>query len=415
MAELRIEGGRRLFGEISVQGAKNSALPLLAAAFCVPAGCSLFNVPALSDVDATIAILRHLGCAVRRRGSQVSVDASTPQRCTIPPGLMRELRSSIFLLGPLLARFGRAEIYMPGGCKIGARPIDLHLSAMESLGAHIRRTEEKIILRMPHGLRGADIHLRFPSVGATENIIMAAACAKGDTTLFGAAREPEITDLACFLNRCGAKISGAGTGIITISGIRRLHGCSYHVMPDRIVAGSCLSAAAVTGGELLLRGVEHTHLAPVLPVFRRMGCRVTAVNDAMHLLAPRRLSPFGELSTAPYPGFPTDSQAAFLAMSCTASGESFITENIFESRFKQARELAKMGAQISIRGRRARILGVPRLHGAVVRSMDLRGGAALAVAALGASGETTITNAELIARGWEDIGGTLRRLGASVK
>ncbi|MDR3344912.1 MAG: UDP-N-acetylglucosamine 1-carboxyvinyltransferase [Oscillospiraceae bacterium] len=412
MAELTINGRRRLTGELSVQGAKNSALPLLAATFCVPAKCLLQNVPALSDVSATLAILRHLGCTARRNGETVAVDATSPVRYTIPESLMRELRSSIFLLGPLLARFGRAEIFAPGGCDIGARPIDLHLAAMERMGAVIRKADDKITMRVPHGLHGAEINLRFPSVGATENILMAAACARGTTHLHGAAREPEIVDLAEFLNRCGAKIRGAGESLVVIEGVRRLHGCSYRVMPDRIIAGSCLSAAAVTGGEILLRGVDHAHLAPILPAFRRMGCRITAVNDALHLRAPRRLTPFSTLVTAPYPGFPTDSQAAFLAMACTASGVSRIEETIFESRFRQAREFSKMGAHIVLRGRRAEIYGVPRLHGARVEAMDLRGGAALAVAALCAEGQTTITRAELIARGWEDITGTLRRIGA---
>ncbi|MDR1409194.1 MAG: UDP-N-acetylglucosamine 1-carboxyvinyltransferase [Oscillospiraceae bacterium] len=414
MAELTVTGGRRLMGEITVQGAKNSALPLLAATFCIPAKCTLQNMPALSDVSATLSILRHLGCTARREGQSITIDATTPARYIIPESLMRELRSSIFLLGPLLARFGRAEIFAPGGCNIGARPIDLHLAAMKQMGATIRQTDEKIILRVPRGLHGADINLRFPSVGATENIIMAAAIARGTTQLHGAAREPEIVDLADFLNRCGAKISGAGKSDIVIEGVRRLHGCTYQVMPDRIIASSCLSAAALTGGEILLRGVNHAHLAPVLPAFRRMGCRVTAVNDALHLYAPRRLVPFGALVTAPYPGFPTDSQSAFLAMACTASGVSRIKETIFESRFHQAREFAKMGAHIAIRGSQAEIYGVPRLHGARVKAMDLRGGAALAVAALGAHGQTTVTCAELIDRGWEDIAGTLRRIGANI-
>ncbi|MDR0883667.1 MAG: UDP-N-acetylglucosamine 1-carboxyvinyltransferase [Oscillospiraceae bacterium] len=411
MAELMIKGGQRLLGEFTVQGAKNSALPLLAACFCVSGQCVLTGVPRLSDVGATVEILRHLGCSVRWEGHTVVVNARAPRSYKIPSQLMQALRSSIFLLGPLLARLGMAEISEPGGCPIGARPIDLHLQAMEQMGARIHYGEEKITLRTPKGLHGATIRLHFPSVGATENILMAAATAHGKTQLIGAAREPEIVDLARFLNACGAKIHGAGTNEITIEGVRRLDGCTYQVMPDRIIAGSTLAAAAVTGGEVLLRGVVHEHLAPILPPLRRMGCRITPVNDTLHLRAPRRLQSFGTLITAPYPGFPTDAQAAFLALACTATGTSHIEETIFERRFRQVRAFSKMGAHIRLKDTRATIYGVPRLHGARVEAMDLRGGAALVVAALAAEGNTTITHAELIDRGWENVSQVIGRGG----
>ncbi|MCL2023233.1 MAG: UDP-N-acetylglucosamine 1-carboxyvinyltransferase [Oscillospiraceae bacterium] len=404
MKTLIIHGGRCVRGEMRAQGAKNSALPLLAASLCVQGKCLFKNMPALSDIDTSLEILRHAGVKVQRDSSQkiIATDAAAPRRYIIPESLMRKIRSSIFLLAPLLARFGRAEICAPGGCDIGARPIDLHLYAMEKLGAVYRQEGDFLRFHVPRGLVGADIALRFPSVGATENVLMAAACARGTTRLSGAAREPEIVDLACFLNRCGARIRGAGESEIIVEGVPRLWGCEYSVMPDRIIAASYLAAAANTGGEMLVRDIVHSHLAPVLPVFSAMGCRVAPVGDSgIHLQAPRRLSSFGSIVTAPFPGFPTDCQSAFLALSCTARGTAHIREDIFESRFKQAGEFEKMGAYIRVRGKDAYIHGVTQLRGATVQAMDLRGGAALVIAALAAAGTTRIEQAHLIERGWE--------------
>lgn len=415
MEEIIIEGGRRLEGEINIQGSKNSALPILAATASAQGTCIIHNCPRLTDVDAAIKILKYLGCSVFRKDSSVIVNASGITRSDIPEKLMHEMRSSIVFLGPLLSRFGKAEISAPGGCEIGLRPIDLHIAAMNSFGVTI--TEEQGCLHCSSSgrLKGTKINLSFPSVGATENIMIAAATASGTTVVFNAAREPEISNLALFLNSCGAKIKGFGEGIIQIEGVQKLHGCEHTVISDRIVASTFMTAAAVTGGRIVLNDIVSSHLNPVIPVFEDAGCLIEQRRCSMEIVAPKRLLPFRTVRTMPYPGFPTDSQATVMSMACIARGTSMIIENIFESRYKHVTELIRLGANIEVEGRAAVIKGVPYLTGARVVSPDLRGGAALVTAGLSARGETRIGNVHLIDRGCQDLEKNLSALGAKIK
>lgn len=410
----RITGGASLSGETSVQGAKNSALPILAASVLSGGECRIGNCPALSDVEATLRILEALGCETRREGADVFVDAAGASGSEIPDGLMREMRSSVIFLGAVLAKTGLVRLGNPGGCEIGLRPIDLHLEAMEKLGAWVTDEAGRIECSAPEGLTGAKITLSFPSVGATENVMIAAATAKGETLLVNAAREPEISDLADFLNRMGARIAGAGEGVIRITGVKSLHPAAHSVIPDRIVAGTLLAAAAATGGEITLRRVIPAHLEPVLAVLEQTGCVVSIRGDAIRLSAPERLKSVKTVRTMPYPGFPTDFQAPLTAALLRASGTSVVIETIFESRFKYIGELVRFGAKVSVEGRTAVIHGVPRLSAADVQTPDLRGGAALVLAALQAQGGSRISGVHLIERGYENLPATLRSLGADV-
>lgn len=419
MASFLIRGGRRLEGEHSLQGAKNSALPILAAAAATGGVCRIRRCPALTDVDATLNILRCLGCGVVRQGDTVTVDASGLSRAQIPDELMQEMRSSIIFLGPLLAALGCAELSAPGGCEIGKRPIDFHLDAMRALGVEIRQEGGRLFFRAERGLRGARIALPFPSVGATENLMIAAARAKGATTLANAAREPEILDLAAFLAACGAKILGAGSSTLVIEGVQKLHGAEHTVIPDRIAAATYLSAAAITGGALLLREARPGHMRAFLAALERAGCSLQSPPDALYLKAPARLRHFPPLITRPYPGFPTDAQANILALASAAEGTSRITETIFENRFRHADELRRMGARILVleggSGKREAVIeGVPGLHGARVDACDLRAGASLVVAGLCAEGETRVCDIRHIDRGCERLEEGLRALGADI-
>ena len=361
-----VRGGNRLCGELTVQGAKNSTLPLLAAALLCEGETVLHNCPALSDVHTAVTILRRLGCRCTHTGDTLTVCADGMTRCDIPHSLMREMRSSIVFLGAILSRCGEARLSFPGGCELGPRPIDLHLEA----------------------LRGGFVSLAFPSVGATENLLLAAARAKGTTVLTNAAREPEIEDLAGYLNRCGAHIHGAGESCIVIEGVPHLYGSTYTVMPDRIAAATYMAAAAVTGGTVLLRDVNSEHLLPVLSAFESTGCAVMQSGSELLLRAPQRLKPVRHVRTMPYPGFPTDAQAPVMTMAAVGDGTSIFVENIFESRYKHAGELNRLGAKIKLEGKVAVIEGVPQLSGAPVSAEDLRGGAALVIAGLAAQGET---------------------------
>ena len=408
---LMIEGGRRLSGELTVQGAKNSVLPILAA--CILSGdvCVLQRCPHLEDVDTSIDILRHLGCAVRWNGPDLEVDSSTLTRWDIPDRLMRRMRSSVVFLGAILARCGQAELSYPGGCAIGARPIDLHLSALRTLGACIREEGGSLDCTAP-GLTGAEIVLSIPSVGATENAMLAAVGASGVTTISNAAREPEVVDLQNFLNACGARVSGAGSSAVSIEGGQDLHGCTYRVMPDRIAAATYLCAAASAGGDIYLRGAEEGHLSTVTAALREAGCTVTADSGGIRALCRERLRAVGPVQTAPYPGFPTDAQAVLMAALLRSRGATVFEENIFENRYRHVDELIRMGASIRVSGRVAVVTGVERLHSAPVRCTDLRGGAALCVAALAAEGETRVSQICHIARGYEALARDLRALGA---
>ncbi|MGN0567550.1 MAG: UDP-N-acetylglucosamine 1-carboxyvinyltransferase [Acutalibacteraceae bacterium] len=411
---IRITGSKKLEGEVQLQGSKNSALPILAACVSVNGISVIHNCPSLTDVDAAVKILEYLGCRVTRRESALVIDSSDIKRSDIPQHLMHEMRSSIVFLAPLLSRFGSACVSTPGGCEIGLRPIDLHLNAMRKMGAVIEEESGILSCSCPNGLSGAKIVLSFPSVGATENIMIAAATAKGTTVLVNAAREPEIRDLAVYLNSCGAKIKGAGEGTIVIEGVESLHGTEHSVIPDRIVASTFMAAAAATGGKVLIKGVVPSHITPVISAFEEAGCRVDSGASRLYICAPKRLGRVQNIRTMPYPGFPTDSQAIVMAMLCTADGTSMLIENIFENRFRHVQELRKLGAKIDVEGRVAVVEGVESLKAAHVYAPDLRGGAALIVAGLAAQGVTEIENVRLIDRGWQDIEKSLSALGADI-
>ena len=415
MSKLYITGRKRLGGGVRLQGAKNSALPLLAATVLARGESVLYNCPLLSDTEASLRILRWLGCKAQRSDGTVLVKNDGITRHDIPDALMRQTRGSIMFLGAVLARQGRARLSLPGGCAIGQRPIDLHLKALRRLGAVIKERRGILDCRAPHGLRGADITLPFPSVGATEDIILAACTASGVTTVTNAAREPEISDLADYLNRCGARIRGAGESVIVIDGVRELHGCAHAVIPDRIVAATLIACAAVTGSAITLKGVIHSHLAAVLPVFEDAGCVFAARENELKITAPERLRSMRIVRTMPYPGFPTDAQAPLLAAAAVADGTTVLIENIFENRYRHAAELARMGADVKTEGKFAVGEGVPRLYGAAVEAADLRGAAALVAAGLCAEGKTELGGVRYLDRGYESFEQVLSALGADVK
>lgn len=415
MSKLRISGPCRLSGELQVHGAKNSALPILAASLLCKAPCRLTNCPHLSDVDTAVSILRELGCQASFSQGVVEVDPTAADTCTIPDALMREMRSSIIFLGAIIGRMGEAMMSFPGGCELGPRPIDLHLQALRRLGAQIREDHGRLSCTAPGGLHGAEITLAFPSVGATENVLIAASTAQGTTILENAAREPEIEDLAGFLNACGARVAGAGGSTVRIDGVPSLGGCSYRVIPDRIAGATYLAAAAATGSRLTLRGVIPRHLSPVLLVFEEAGCVFRTVGDTLEIQPPPRLNRVHSVRTMPYPGFPTDAQAPVMAMETLAHGTSIFVENIFEERYKHVGELLRMGAHIRVDGRVAVVEGVRQLFGAPVEAADLRGGAALVVAGLAAQGQTVVTGVHHIDRGYERIEQALSALGAQVE
>lgn len=414
MDRLIIRGGRRLAGEVPIHGAKNSALPLLAATLLARGECEIHNCPRLSDVRASLSILRHLGCRVEQQDDVVTVDAAAPIRADIPDSLMREMRSSIVFLGAILARCGQADLTYPGGCELGPRPIDLHLAALRRLGASIEESHGHICCRAPEGLSGGDITLAFPSVGATENILLAACTAAGTTVLRHAAREPEIQDLCDFLNACGARITAAEAGVLIIEGVPRLHGCRYTVLPDRIEAATYLAAAAVTGSALTLRHCCPAHVAPVFLPLEESGCTVRAGTDTISIAAPAVLRPMGTVRTMPYPGFPTDAAAPLVAAACVAGGTSVFVESIFENRYRYVDELTRMGARIRVDGRVAVVEGSTTLQGAAVTCTDLRGGAALVVAALAANGETVISGLQHLDRGYEALDTCLAAAGGDI-
>ncbi|MCL2301113.1 MAG: UDP-N-acetylglucosamine 1-carboxyvinyltransferase [Firmicutes bacterium] len=415
MSSFVIQGGARLEGEHTVQGAKNSALPILAAAVAARGECVLHGCPDLSDVRATLTILESLGCAVRRQGGALVVDSSCLCRCEIPERLMREMRSSIVFLGPLLSAMGCANLSAPGGCDIGERPIDLHLETMRALGVRVIEENGRLRCDARAGLRGARCSLHFPSVGATENLMIAASTAKGVTVLTNAAREPEIADLAAFLNACGAKIYGAGEGALVVEGVERLHGAEHTVIPDRITAVTFLTAAALTGGEILLRGARPSHMDAMLSVLEQSGCRLCRPGgDTLYLRMQGRPRRLPTIRTMPYPGFPTDAQALFMVLAALAEGASIITETIFENRFRHVAQLRRMGAFIRVEGRVAVVEGRRFLQGARVEACDLRAGAALVLAGLAAEGETRVRKIEHVDRGCEHFEGDLALLGANI-
>ena len=413
MAYLTIEGGRPLHGRIPVQCAKNSVLPVLAATVLAGDTCRLTACPHLSDVETAAEILRHLGCQAQWDGGDLLVDTTHITRWDIPEALMRRMRSSVIFLGAILSRCGQAELSYPGGCELGPRPIDLHLTALRTLGADITELGGSLLCRAAH-LQGADIVLTLPSVGATENAILAACGAEGVTVISNAAREPEIVDLQDFLQKLGVTIHGAGTSSITVQGCGTLHGCTHRCIGDRIVAATYLCAAAGSGGEITLEGINYRHLATVTTALHQAGCRLQCENDTITLESDGHLRAVAPVRTSPYPGFPTDAQALLMAALLRSEGATMFVENMFESRYRHVPELLRMGADIRLEGRVAVVCGVPELHAAAVRSTDLRGGAALAVAALQAQGTTQIHDIHHIQRGYEDLAGDLRSLGAEI-
>ena len=409
-----IDGGRRLAGSIALQSAKNSVLPLLAASILTEKRVVIRDAPNISDVACMAQILRELGATVRFSGENVTIDSADACCHEIPSSLTRELRSSVFMLGSLLSRFGRALIAYPGGCDIGLRPIDLHLSALKRLGVTISERDGFIFCECAK-LRGAEILLDFPSVGATENILLAAVKAEGRTVLTGAAKEPEIVDLQNFLNAMGAKVAGAGTDVIEIEGVKELHGATYRPMKDRIEAGTFLFAAAACGGEVEVVGVTPENIRLLLHKLRENGCKIHTKNDKIRIESRGRLKCNRRIETMPFPGFPTDLQAQATALNASCSGCALIVENLFETRFKYVPELQKMGADIEVKGRTAFVRGVGRLHGASVTAGDLRGGAALVIAALGAEGISEVLDLSHIDRGYADFRIKLKKLGASIR
>ena len=415
MSELVISGGRPLSGELTVHGAKNSVLPILAACLLAGGEVALHNCPRLTDVDAALAILTHLGCKVRREGKSILVDPAGADGAHIPDGLMRSMRSSIIFLGAVLGRTGRVNLSYPGGCELGERPIDLHLAAVRALGAQVREGPEG--LTCAGRLRGCDVPLALPSVGATENAMLCAVCARGETSIINAAREPEIVELQAFLNALGARVQGAGSSVITVEGGHRLSGGEYAVMGDRIVAATLLSAAAAAGGEVRLFGADWRHVSTVTAALSQAGCTVGSGSDGvwLHRGPDTVLRGIPPIRTAPYPGFPTDAQPPLMAALSSGRGSTLFVENMFENRYRHVGELRRMGADITVEGRVALVQGALRLHGARVEAHDLRGGGALAVAALGAEGETTLSGLAHIDRGYEALEDMICRLGGQAR
>lgn len=414
MSVLKITGGRTLSGSVRVQGSKNSALPLLAASVLTE-GVSVFrNCPQLTDVQNAVAILRHIGCRVYADGGALYVDSSGPLRPDIPDELMREMRSSVIFLGPLLARCGETALCLPGGCELGPRPVDLHVLALRRLGAEITEIGDRLCCKAAR-LRGCRIDLPAVSVGATENAMLAAALAEGTTVISGAAREPEIVELQDYLRTAGAYVSGAGSSVIRVRGVKKLHGAEHCVMPDRIVAATWLCACASAGGAVSLYDVEPRHLEPVLLALRKMGCMVNAGEGFLRLERRKPLLSPGAIVTKPYPGFPTDAQPPMMAAALKAAGTTVIIETIFSGRYRHTEALRAMGADIRTAGKTAVIHGTERLTGTEVIASDLRGAAALLVAALAAEGETVIGGLRHLDRGYAEPEKILGELGAEVR
>ncbi len=409
-----VEGGTPLRGEIRVDGAKNATLPILAAAVLTEETVRLHDVPEITDVKHMADILTMLGCQVTRKNGDMTVTCADLHTWEMPDQLSKQIRSSIFLLGPILARFHKATVTFPGGCEIGLRPIDLHLSGLRCLGVKIEE-EGGLIHCDGSSMHAGEVHFDYPSVGATENVMMAAVLVPGITTIHNPAREPEIVDLQNFINAMGGCVRGAGGHAIEIEGVSRLHGTEWTPMPDRIVAGTLLAAAAVTGGEITLTNAPESDMVAVTAKLREMGCRIAEAPGRIALSAPQRLTAFGQLQTQPHPGFPTDMQVQMLALLAVSEGTGVITENVFENRFTHAGDLNRMGAHILCTGRTAVVRGVRELYGARVTARDLRGGAALVLAGLKAHGETHVEHAELIDRGYDHLERQLTELGANIR
>jgi len=414
MEKIVIEGGNKLTGEVVVSGAKNAVLPILAATVIGANESTIFNVPKLKDVEVMEKILISLGVNIKRIDNMMWIDSKPLNNIKIPEELVREMRSSIILMGAMLARTGEVVASFPGGCEIGPRPIDMHLKGLRELGAEIEESHGFIYAKAKE-LKGCEIQLDYPSVGATENIMLAATRAKGTTVIRNAAREPEIVDLQNYLNKAGAKVSGAGTSVVIIEGVNEFNDVSHNTMPDRIVAGTYMIASAITGGEIVVKNIVIDHLQAIIAKLKEAGCIIYNDNSSLKIIGPRKINSIEMIQTLPYPGFPTDMQAQMMALLTIANGTSIISETVFENRFKHAEELIRMGANIKIFGRVAVVKGVKELTGAKVSAKDLRGGASLILAGLAARGVTVVDNVFHVERGYENFHLELERLGANIK
>ena len=413
MSSYIIDGGNKLEGVVKISGSKNSSLPIIAATILNAGKTTLYNVPNIKDTQMMFKILEILGAKVEKKNGKIKIDTSKIERFEIPPDLMHKMRSSVILAGALIGRYRKAIFSYPGGCDIGSRPIDLHLKSFEKLGIIVNQSYGNIECTVEK-IKGDKIDLDFPSVGATENAILASVLGEGTTVITNAAREPEIIDLQNFLNKMGAKVIGAGTDEIQIKGVKQLKDISYNIMPDRIEAGSFLCFAAATKGNIILENVNATHITPIINKLEEAECKIDVEKNKIKLVAPKKLKAL-DVKTMPYPGFPTDMQSVFASMLTTAKGTSIIIENIFENRYKYTQELNKMGAKITVEGKSAVIRGTRKLYGTNVKATDLRGGAALVLAGLIAKGTTQIDNVDYILRGYENLDIKLNKIGASVK
>ncbi len=416
MNALSISGGKPLYGSARVQGAKNSVLPILAATILSGDPCVIRNCPSILDVEYTLRILRHLGCrAERDKEGNISVEATGMSGIEIPDCLMRKMRSSVIFMGSILSRTGEAVLSRPGGCDLGPRPIDLHLESLRQMGVEIHEEGGNIFCKAAE-LVGCEIPLRFPSVGATENIMLAAAKAQGHTRIINAAREPEIEDLQAFLNAMGARVSGAGSPIVKIEGVEELHGAEHSVIPDRIAAATLLSSVAAAGGDVLLKDVRTCDISAVLAALSDAGCIIGVEGaSSVRIRNSRRPRPMGHIRTAPHPGFPTDAQPVVMAVACIAEGMTVFREIMFEHRYNHVSELIRMGAKVDVTEKTAVVHGVRALTGASVTATDLRSGAALVVAALAAEGASEVSGLEHIDRGYDKLEDTLALIGAEIK
>ena len=413
MAKIVVSKSNPLKGNVKIDGAKNAVLPIITATLLAKGKSTLRGVPNLRDVHVISDLLRHLGAKVEYKDDVLTVDASNITTCEAPYELVRKMRASFLVMGPLLARFNNTKISMPGGCAIGTRPIDLHLKGFKCLGADVDMDHGFVEARTEK-LLGAKLYLDFPSVGATENIMMAASLAEGTTIIENAAEEPEIVDLANFLNEMGANIKGAGTDTIKITGVKELHGAEHNVIPDRIEAATYMVAAAMTKGDITIENVIMEHLKPVTAKLKEAGCEIIEMENAVRVIGPEVLKPI-DIKTLPHPGFPTDVQAQFMAMLTVANGSGVVIETVFENRFMHVAEFNRMGANIKIEGRSAIVNGVKQLHGASVNATDLRAGAALILCGLIAEGETQIGEIYHIQRGYVDIDKKISALGGNIK
>lgn len=412
MSEYIIKGGRKISGEVTISGSKNAALPIIAASILNKGKTTLYNVPNIHDTQMMFEILNKIGGKVTQKNNKIIIETSKINKYEIPEELMRQMRSSVIFAGSLVGRYKKATFSYPGGCDIGTRPIDLHLKAFEKLGINIQKNYGNISC-ICDKITGEKIDLDFPSVGATENAILASCLGEGKTIITNAAREPEIIDLQNFLNKMGAKIKGAGSNKIEINGVKQLKDVSYNIMPDRIETGTFLCIAAMTGGSLKLKNADATHITPVINKLEESGCKIETYKNTIQIEGPKKLKAV-DIKTMPYPGFPTDMQSIFATTMTVAKGTSVIVENIFENRYKYTQELVRMGAKIKVEGKTAVIKGVRKLYGANVKATDLRGGASVVMAGIVAKGMTKVENIEYILRGYEKFDKKLQDIGVDI-